>query len=65
MIIRSITHLGARRLIEDNDTRGIRTETVDRVRKILAVLIVAESMDHVQGPPGWPIRRLSRERRGT
>lgn len=54
-----------RRLIEDNDTRGIRTDLVDRVRKILAVLIVAENMDQVRGPPGWRIHQLSGDRRGT
>lgn len=65
MIIRSIKHRGLRRFIEDNDTRGIRTDLVDRVRKILAVLIVAENMDHVKGPPGWRIHQLSGDRRGT
>jgi proteic killer suppression protein len=65
MIIRSVTHRGLRRLIEENDTRGIRTDLVDRVRKILAVLIVAENMDQVQGPPGWRIHQLSGDRRGT
>lgn len=65
MIIRSVRHRGLRRLIEDNDTRGIRTDLVDRVRKILAVLIAAENMDQVKGPPGWRIHQLSGDRRGT
>ena len=65
MIIRSIKHRGLRRLIEDNDTRGIRTDLVNRVRNILAALIVAENMDHVTGPPGWRIHQLSGDRRGT
>ena len=65
MIIRSIKHRGLRRLIEGNETRGIRPDLVDRVRKILAVLIVAENIEHVQGPPGWRLHQLSGDRRGT
>ena len=65
MIIHSIKHRGLRRLIEGNETRGIRPDLVDRVRKILAVLIVAENMNHVQGLPGWRIHQLSGDRRGT
>ena len=65
MIIRSIKHRGLRRLVEDNDTRGIRTDLVNRVRNILAVLISAENMEGVTGPPGWRIHQLSGDRRGT
>ena len=60
MIIRSVRHRGLRRLIEDNDTRGIRSDLVNRVRNILAVLIVAENMEGVRGPPGWRIHQLRR-----
>jgi proteic killer suppression protein len=65
MIIRNITHRGLRRFVEENDTRGIRTDLVNRVRNILAVLIVAETMDQVRGPPGWRIHQLAGDRRGT
>lgn len=65
MIIRSIKHRGLRRLVEDNDTRGIRTDLINRVRNILAVLIAAENMEGVSGPPGWRIHQLSGDRRGT
>jgi hypothetical protein len=44
MNIRSVKHRGLRRLIEDDDGRGIRQDLLDRVRKILAVLIVAPDM---------------------
>ena len=60
-----LKNLFAIMFIEENDTRGIRTDLVDRIRKILAVLIVAENMDHVKGPPGWRIHQLSGDRRGT
>jgi toxin HigB-1 len=38
---------------------------VRRVRNILAVLIAAEEMSGVQGPPGWRIHQLSGDRAGT
>jgi hypothetical protein len=49
MQIRSVRHRGLRRLLEKNDTKGIRPDQADRIRKILAVLIVAETMDPREG----------------
>jgi proteic killer suppression protein len=46
-------------------TGGIRRDLVERVRKILAVLIVAQDMNAVQGPPGWRVHQLSGDRAGT
>jgi len=65
MQIRSVRHRGLRRLLEKNDPRGIRPDQADRVRKILAVLIVAPAMSGVKGPPGWRIHQLSGDRAGT
>jgi proteic killer suppression protein len=65
MIIRSIRHRGLRRFVEHNDPRGLRPEIVNRVRNILAVLIAAETMEGVTGPPGWRIHQLTGDRRGT
>jgi addiction module HigA family antidote len=42
-----------RRLVESDDDRGIGPELRRRVRNILAVLIAAEDMGGVAGPPGW------------
>jgi proteic killer suppression protein len=65
MNIRSVRHRGLRRLIEDDDGRGVRPDLLDRVRNILAVLIVAPDMSGVCGPPGWRIHQLTGDRRGT
>ncbi len=65
MEIRSIRHKGLRRLIEDDDGRGIRPDLTARVRSILAIPIGAADMDGVRGPPGWRIHRLSGDRVGT
>lgn len=51
MDIRNVKHRGLRRLIEDNDGRGIRQDLLNRVRNVLTVLILAPSMEDVRGPP--------------
>jgi proteic killer suppression protein len=65
MLIRSIKHKGLKRFVESNDARGIRPDMIERARNILAVLISAEDMEGVNGPPGWRIHQLSGDRRGT
>jgi toxin HigB-1 len=65
MRIRSVRHKGLRRLLEDNDSRGIRHDLVNRVRNILAALVAAQDMNGVEGPPGWRIHQLTGDRAGT
>jgi proteic killer suppression protein len=65
MIIRGIQHRGLLRLIEDDDTREVRTDLVKRLRNILAMLISASDMSAVSGPPGWRIHQLKGDRAGT
>ena len=54
VIIRFVRHRGLRRLLEDDEPRFLRQDLVDRVRKILTVLILAENIDEViaAAPPG-------------
>ena len=65
MIIHSVQHRGLLRLIEDDDTRELRTDLVKRLRNILAMLISASDMKAVSGPPGWRIHQLKGDRAGT
>ena len=65
MHIRSVRHRGLRRLIEDNDSRGLQPDLVERIRKIVAVLLVARDMSEVHGPPGWRVHQLTGDRAGT
>jgi proteic killer suppression protein len=62
---RPLPSRGLRRLIEDNDGRGIRQDLLNRVRNILTVLILAPSMEDVRGPPGWRVHQLTGDRCGT
>lgn len=54
-------------MIEEDSPRGIRPDLVDRVRKILTALILADDMDGFTAgaPPGWRVHRLSGDRRGV
>lgn len=67
MQIRSVRHRGLKRLIEDNQTRGLRPDLVSRIRNILTALILAEDMGEFRdsAPPGWRVHRLSGDRKDT
>ena len=64
MVIRSVHHRGLRRLIEEDDSRFLPQALVDRVRKILTALILAEAMAAFisDAPRGWRLHRLSGDR---
>ena len=64
MIIRSVHHRGLRLLIEDDNPRFLQHNLVDRVRKILIALILAEGLDRfiADAPRGWRVHRLSGDR---
>ena len=64
MVVRSVRHRGLRRLIEEDNPRFLRQNLVDRGRKILTALILAENIDRfiAAAPPGWHVHRLSGDR---
>ena len=65
MIVHSVHHRGLRRLLEDDNPRFLQHNLVDRVRKILTALILAEELDRfiADAPRGWRVHRLSGDRR--
>ena len=67
MIVRSVRHRGLKRLIEDNQTRGIRPDLVTRIRNVLTALILAEDIGEFRSsaPPGWRVHQLSGDRKDT
>ena len=65
MQTRSIRHKGLRRLVEDDDDRGIRPDLSGWVRNVLAAIVSAADVNGVRGPPGWRVHRLSGGRAGT
>lgn len=67
MLIRSIRHKRLKRLVEENNHRGIQPELINRVRDILTALILADSIDDFisTAPSGWRVHPLSGDRRDT
>jgi toxin HigB-1 len=65
MKLRSISHKDLKRLLEDNDGKGIRPDLLDRIRKMLTAMIAAEDIARLHGPPGWRIHQLTGDRSGT
>ena len=65
MIVRSFRHRGLRQLYENNSSRLLKQDLVERVRGILAALAMAETMEGFirEAAPGWRVHRLSGERR--
>lgn len=65
MNIRSISHRGLKRFIEDNDARELRGDLVNRIRRVITALSLAHSPESILGPPGWRIHQLTGDRAGT
>ena len=65
MIVRSFRHRGLRHLFETDPSRLLKQDLAERVRGILAALVMAETMEGFirEAPPGWRVHRLSGTRR--
>jgi len=62
---RSITHKGLRRLYEDNSSKGLNADTVDKLRKMLAFLDAMHDPEDVRALPLWKAHTLTGDRKGT
>ena len=62
-MVRSIRHKGLKRLYEDDETRGVRAEHVQKLRDILARLDAAVSVADMD-LPGFNLHPLKGERKG-
>ena len=64
MVIRSVRHRGLRRLLEEDDSRFVRSDMVARVRRILTLLILAEDINRfaADAPRGWRLHRQTGDR---
>ena len=62
-MIRTIRHKGLRRLFEQDDSRGVNPEHVDKLRDILATLHAASAPEHMD-LPGFKLHPLKGEFKG-
>jgi toxin HigB-1 len=63
-VIKNIKHKGLNKLYKYGHTKGVGTEHVERLRKILALLETAEKFDDMD-LPGLKLHELKGNRKGT
>ncbi len=64
MEIESIKHKGLHRFFETGHSKGIVGD-LGRLRKMLAFIDAAESLDELRVPPNFGLHELTGDRRGT
>jgi proteic killer suppression protein len=64
LVIKTFRHKGLRRLLEDNDPRGVPVHLAAKLRRVLAQLHVSEVPDDMGGMPGWRLHPLKGDRSG-
>ena len=65
MQVRRIAHKGVRRLYEDNSSKGVSADTVDKLRKMLAFLDAMQNPEELRALPTWKAHILTGDRKGT
>ena len=65
MRVRSIAHKGLRRLYQDNSSKGLSADAVDKLRKMLAFLDVMQDPEQLRALPTWKAHILTGDRKGT
>jgi len=65
MKVRSIAHKGLRRLYEDNSSKGLGADTVDKLRKMLTFLDAMQDAEELRALPLWKAHMLTGDRKGT
>jgi toxin HigB-1 len=63
--IRSFAHKGLRRLYEDDSTKGVPPDTVEKLRKILAYLDNIEDPEELRTLTVWKLHTLTGDRKGV
>lgn len=64
MEIESIRHKGLRRFFESGNAKGLVGD-VERLRKMLAFIDAAESLDELSVPPNFGLHKLTGDRAGS
>jgi len=65
MIIMGVKHKGLRRLLRNDDTSGLPTPYVNKIRNIIAFLQDMQNVDELYTVPTWKAHVLSGQRKGT
>jgi len=65
MRVWSIAHKGLRRLYEENSSKGLSADTVDKLRKMLTFLDAMQKPEELRALPLWKAHILTGDRKGT
>ena len=65
MKIRNFVHKGLKRLYEEDSTKGVPPDTVDRLRKMLSFLDDMADPEELRALPTWKAHTLTGDRKGT
>ena len=65
MLIRNVLHRGLRRLIEDDDARGVLAAVADKLRRVITFLLEMTHEDELKAVPAWKAHVMSGDRAGT
>lgn len=65
MKVRSIAHKALRRLYEENSSKGVSADTVDKLRKMLAFLDAMQNPEELRALSTWKAHMLTGDRKGT
>ncbi|MGC1782532.1 MAG: type II toxin-antitoxin system RelE/ParE family toxin [Acidobacteriaceae bacterium] len=63
--IRSFVHKGLKRLYEDDIAKGVPSDTVDKLRKMLAFLDDMADPEELRVLLSWKVHTLTGDRKGT
>ena len=59
MKIRNFIHKGLKRLYEEDSSKGVSSETVDKLRKMLAFLDDMQDPEELRLLPSWKVHTLT------
>ena len=65
MKIRNFVHKGLKRLYAEDIAKGVQSDTVDKLRKMLAFLDDMQDADELRVLPAWKVHTLAGDRKGT
>ena len=65
MKIRNVLHRGLRRFIQHDDSSGLPSPVVEKVRNILTFLQEMEDAQELRDIPSWKAHQLTGDRKGT
>ena len=63
--IRNFIHKGLKKLYEEDSSKGVSPDTVEKLRKMLAFLDDMQDPEELHSLPSWKVHTLTGDRKGT